>query len=78
MKVNGERYPADINGTRKLALKAKENSFAVHFSGAAYEFSPYLKYRYRLLPLDKGWNYTQPPTLPLSIPGCRQEITGLR
>lgn len=63
MKVNGERYPADINGTRKLALKAKENSFAVHFSGAAYEFSPYLKYRYRLLPLDKGWNYTQPPYL---------------
>ena len=63
IQVNGSAFPANLNKEWKLNLKAEENSFEIDFAATDYAYSPYLKYRYRLVPFEKKWNYTTPPLL---------------
>lgn len=63
LRIKETPFPVLVNEIRKLNLNYSQNSFSLDFSAADYEFSPYLKYRYRLLPFDTEWIYTTPPFL---------------
>lgn len=63
IQVNGLPFPTDLNKNKQLLLDSEQNSFAIWFAAADYAYSPQLKYRYRLVPFEKKWNYTTPPLL---------------
>lgn len=63
LQVNSSPFAIDLNKEKKLRLKSEQNSFTIGFAAANYDFSQHLKYRYKLIPFDKKWNYTAPPLL---------------
>lgn len=62
-KVHDSIRYADVNGIGQIHLSYEDNSFSVNFTAADYEFGRHLSYRYRLLPFDKDWIYTEFPFL---------------
>lgn len=63
IQVNSSPFFIDLNKEKKLELKSEQNSFTIGFAATDYEYSQHLKYRYKLVPFDKKWNYTTPPLL---------------
>lgn len=63
IEVNGSPFPFDLNKDRRVRLGAEQNSFTIGFTATDYEYSQHLRYRYKLVPFDKKWNYTTPPLL---------------
>ena len=62
-KVRDSVRYADANDIEQLQLTYKENTFSVDFTAVDYEFNRHLAYRYRLLPFDRDWIYTDPSVL---------------
>lgn len=62
-KVRDSVRYADANDIEQVRLTYKENSFSVDFTAVDYEFNSHLSYRYRLLPFDRDWIYTDPSVL---------------
>ena len=62
IQVNSSPFRPGIK-KKQLELKSEQNSFTIGFAATDYEYSQHLKYRYKLVPFDKKWNYTTPPLL---------------
>lgn len=62
-KVRDTLRHVDMSDLKVIRLPYQDHSFSVDFTATDYVFGPHLKYRYRLLPFEADWVYTDPPFL---------------